>query len=72
MHELELHAIAHDGKITLTLPEAYREPWNEKSLKILVLPANEIPNATISTEDFNPLKDSILFESDIVSPIDDA
>lgn len=45
MHAIELDAIAHDGKITLTLPEAYREPWNDKAVRVIVMaeaePANQ-------------------------------
>ena len=73
MHAIELDAIAHNGQITVTLPEAYREQWDEKAVRVFVLSVDEHPAKTAATaEDFNPLKGSVIFEGDIVSPINEA
>lgn len=44
MHALELDAIAHDGKITVNIPEAYREQWNEKAVRVIILAVDEPTN----------------------------
>ena len=46
MHALELDAIAHDGKITVDIPEAYREQWNEKAVRVIILAADEPADQT--------------------------
>lgn len=37
MNAIELDAIAHDGKVIVSLPEAYRESWNNKSVHVIIL-----------------------------------
>lgn len=37
MHAIELDAIAQDGKVIVTLPEAYRESWNDKAVRVIVM-----------------------------------
>lgn len=44
MHAIELDAIAHNGQITITLPEAYREQWDEKAVRVIVLAEAEPAN----------------------------
>lgn len=37
MNAIELDAIAHDGKVVINLPEVYREQWNDKAVRVIVL-----------------------------------
>lgn len=37
MDTIELNAIAHDGTVTVTLPELYRNAWNEKPVRVLLI-----------------------------------
>jgi len=41
MHALELDAIAHNGQIIVSIPEAYREQWNDKAVRVIVLTESE-------------------------------
>jgi hypothetical protein len=41
MNAIELDAIAHDGKITVSIPDAYREQWNEKAVRVILLASDE-------------------------------
>lgn len=37
MNAIELDAIAHDGKIIISIPEAYHEQWNDKAVRVIIL-----------------------------------
>jgi hypothetical protein len=41
MNAIELDAIAHDGKIIISIPEAYREQWNDKAVRVIILASDE-------------------------------
>ena len=41
MNAIELNAIAHDGTVTITLPELYRQAWNEKPIRVLLIKEDE-------------------------------
>lgn len=43
MNAIELDAIAHDGKVIVSIPEAYREQWNDKAVRVIILAADESP-----------------------------
>ena len=43
MNAIELDAIAHDGKVIITLPEAYQEQWNDKAVRVIILASDEPP-----------------------------
>lgn len=43
MNAIELDAIAHDGKVIVTLPEAYQEQWNDKAVRVIILASDEPP-----------------------------
>lgn len=36
-----MNAIAHDGKVIVNIPEAYREQWNDKAVRVIILAADE-------------------------------
>ncbi len=37
MNALELNAVAHDGQVSVTIPERYRDAWNEKSVRVILM-----------------------------------
>jgi hypothetical protein len=37
MNALELNAVAHDGQVSVTIPERYRAAWNEKSVRVILM-----------------------------------
>ncbi len=37
MNVIELNTIAHNGVITVTIPEALRTQWNEKAIRVIVM-----------------------------------
>jgi hypothetical protein len=41
MNAIELDAIAHDGKVIINIPEAYRELWNDKAVRVIILASDE-------------------------------
>jgi len=41
MNAIELDAIAHNGKVVAVIPEAYREQWNDKAVRVIVLSVDE-------------------------------
>lgn len=50
MNAVELNAIAHDGTVTVTIPEAYREEWNEKPVRVIIMvdePSSEKPKSSL-------------------------
>jgi hypothetical protein len=53
MNAIELDAIAHDGKVSI--PEAYREQWNDKTVRVIILASDE-PAAKPKTSPLSSLK----------------
>ena len=43
MNAIELDAIAHDGKVIITLPDAYQEQWNDRAVRVIILGSDEPP-----------------------------
>ena len=43
MNAIELDAIAHDGKVIVNIPELYREQWNDKMVRVIILASDEPP-----------------------------
>jgi hypothetical protein len=43
MHALELTSTAHDGQVTLSIPEAYRHDWNNKPVRVILMVDDEPP-----------------------------
>ncbi len=41
MNAIELDAIAHDGKVIVSIPEAYHEQWNDKAVRVIILASDE-------------------------------
>ncbi len=41
MNAIELDAIAHNGKVIVSIPEAYREQWNDKAVRVIILVSDE-------------------------------
>lgn len=41
MNAIELDAIVHDGKVIVSIPEAYREQWNDKAVRVIILASDE-------------------------------
>lgn len=42
MDTIELKAIAHNGTVTVNLPELYRHAWNEKPVRVLLIKEDEV------------------------------
>ena len=55
MNAIELDAIAHDGKVIVSIPEAYREQWNDKAVRVIILASDE-PVAKPKTSLMSSLK----------------
>lgn len=43
MNAIELNTIAHNGVITVTIPEALRPQWNEKAIRVIVMAIEDEP-----------------------------
>lgn len=41
MNTIELNAITHNGRISITLPEECRDAWNEKPVRVIVMMEEE-------------------------------
>ena len=41
MNAIELDAISHDGKVIISIPEAFREQWNDKTVRVIILASDE-------------------------------
>lgn len=37
MNAIELNAVARDGRVTVTIPDAYRQAWDDKSVRVIVI-----------------------------------
>ena len=55
MNAIELDAIAHDGKVIVSIPDAYREQWNDKAVRVIILASDE-PVAKPKTSLLSSLK----------------
>ena len=55
MNAIELDAIAHDGKVIVSIPEAYRVQWNDKAVRVIILASDE-PAAKPKTSVLSSLK----------------
>ena len=67
MQALEFKTILQNGIINI--PSEYSTQWDGKNIRVIVL---ENQKSTPSSVEGNPLKGSILFEKDIISPIDES
>lgn len=43
MNAIELNTIAHNGVITVTIPEALRTQWDEKAIRVIVMAIEDEP-----------------------------
>ena len=43
MNTIECNAIAHDGVVTVTIPELYRQQWNRKNVRVILMDLDEQP-----------------------------
>jgi hypothetical protein len=43
MNAIELNTFAHNGVITVTIPEALRTQWNEKAIRVIVMAIEDEP-----------------------------
>lgn len=43
MNAIELNTIAHNGVITVTIPETLRSQWNEKAVRVIVMAIEDKP-----------------------------
>jgi hypothetical protein len=41
MHAIELDAVAQNGKVIVSIPEAYREQWNDKPVRLIIMATDE-------------------------------
>lgn len=41
MNAIELDAIAQNGKVIVNIPEEYREQWQNKAVRVILLSADE-------------------------------
>ncbi len=37
MNAIELNAIARDGRVCVTIPDAYRQAWDDKPVRVIVI-----------------------------------
>lgn len=37
MNAIELNAVARNGRVTVTIPDAYRQAWDDKSVRVIVI-----------------------------------
>lgn len=42
MNAIELNAITRNRTVTITLPELYRQAWNEKPVRVLLIKEDEV------------------------------
>ncbi|MDT9201252.1 hypothetical protein H4N54_16290 [Limnospira fusiformis KN01] len=62
---LEFKTILHNGIINI--PSQYPSQWEGKIIRVIVLETEE---GTESAIEENPLKGSIIFEDDLIAPIE--
>jgi hypothetical protein len=63
---ISFKTILHNGIINI--PSQYSSQWEGKTIRVIVLENQE---STPSSIENNPLKGSIIFEDDLISPIDE-
>jgi hypothetical protein len=81
MNAIELDAIAHDGQVIVSIPELYREQWNDKAVRVIILASDEQtvkPEQSLLSslkkikvsgpEDFSENLDAYLGNSQKISP----
>ncbi|MCT7973755.1 hypothetical protein [Laspinema olomoucense] len=66
MQAFEFKTILQNGMISL--PSEYSHQWEGKIIRVIVLEDMESTSPSLET---NPLKGSVLFEDDLISPIDE-
>jgi|JI102314A2RNA_FD_contig_123_4337_length_1278_multi_12_in_0_out_2_1 hypothetical protein len=66
MQAIEFKTILHNGIISI--PPQYSPQWEGKTIRVIVL---ENLESTPPSVEANPLKGSIMFENDLISPIDE-
>ncbi|MCT7957575.1 hypothetical protein [Laspinema palackyanum] len=66
MQAFEFKTILQNGIISL--PSEYSQQWEGKIIRVIVLEDIESTSPQLET---NPLKGSVLFEDDLISPIDE-
>ncbi|ESQ12609.1 MAG TPA: hypothetical protein DDY14_00870 [Chromatiaceae bacterium] len=52
MNAIELNAVAHDGQVSVTIPERYRDAWNERSVRVILMmdeePSKQPPQSLLT------------------------
>ncbi len=66
MQAIEFKTILQNGVISI--PSQYSSQWEGKTIRVIVLENQE---STPPSVEANPLKGSIIFEDDLISPIDE-
>jgi hypothetical protein len=66
MQAFEFKTILQNGIISL--PSEYSQQWEGKIIRVIVLEDIDSTSPQLET---NPLKGSVLFENDLISPIDE-
>ncbi|WP_199245143.1 hypothetical protein [[Phormidium] sp. ETS-05] len=66
MQAIELKTILHNSIISMR--SQYSPQWEGKTIRVIVLEESE---STPPSVEVNPLKGSIMFENDLISPIDE-
>lgn len=51
MNAIELNAVAHDGRVQVEIPDEYREAWDEKPVRVILMMDERSPT---------PRKESLL------------
>jgi len=64
MQAIEFKATLHNGIVTI--PPEYSAQWEGKTIRVIVLD----DDAPIPATEANPLKGSVTYEGDLISPID--
>ena len=41
MNAIELSTIAHNGEVTVTIPDAYRHAWDAKPVRVIIIAEEE-------------------------------
>lgn len=64
MQAIEFKTTLHNGIVTI--PPEYSAQWEGKTIRVIVL--DDV--APIPATEANPLKGSVIYEGDLISPID--
>lgn len=53
MNAIELNAVARDGRVTVTIPDAYCHEWDDKPVRVIVIVDEDValpkPKASLLT-----------------------